>query len=51
MLPDLVGLTAGHKPRFVKQYAALGDAMDQALAAYVEEVREGVFPGPEHSYE
>jgi 3-methyl-2-oxobutanoate hydroxymethyltransferase len=38
------------RPRFVKQFADLGQAIVQASEAYCREVREGTFPGPEHSF-
>jgi len=47
---DLLGLTRGHVPRFVKQYADLGDQAIKALEAYVADVRAGRFPAPEHGY-
>jgi ketopantoate hydroxymethyltransferase len=34
----------------VKQYAGLGQLASQAARAFAEEVREGKFPDPEHSY-
>ncbi len=48
---DLLGLTEGHLPRFVKRYANLSREIRDALEAYAAEVRSGAFPGPEHSYE
>jgi 3-methyl-2-oxobutanoate hydroxymethyltransferase len=47
---DILGLYAGHTPKFVKPYAALGQAMKDAFTAYREDVRKGDFPGPEHTY-
>jgi len=47
---DMLGLFEGLKPKFVKQYADLGAQAVQAVAQYVDEVRGGVFPGPEHAY-
>jgi len=47
---DLVGLSDGHKPRFVKRYAELNQAIAAAAAAYAEDVRTRIFPGPEHCY-
>lgn len=47
---DLVGLSDGHKPRFVKRYAELNQAIAAAAAAYAEDVRTRAFPGPEHCY-
>jgi 3-methyl-2-oxobutanoate hydroxymethyltransferase len=47
---DLLGLTEGHLPRFVKRYANLSAEIRDALAAYAAEVRSGAFPDEEHSY-
>jgi 3-methyl-2-oxobutanoate hydroxymethyltransferase len=47
---DLLGLTEGHLPRFVKRYANLSAEIRDALAAYAAEVRSGTFPDEEHSY-
>jgi 3-methyl-2-oxobutanoate hydroxymethyltransferase len=48
---DLLGLTEGHLPRFVKRYANLSREIRDALEAYASEVRSGAFPGEEHTYE
>jgi 3-methyl-2-oxobutanoate hydroxymethyltransferase len=48
---DLLGLTEGHLPRFVKRYANLSAEIRDALEAYASEVRSGAFPGEEHEYE
>ncbi|MGA0333933.1 MAG: 3-methyl-2-oxobutanoate hydroxymethyltransferase [Kiritimatiellia bacterium] len=47
---DLLGLFPDMKPRFVKQYAQLGDQTLAALKAYQSDVKSRSFPGPEHSY-
>jgi 3-methyl-2-oxobutanoate hydroxymethyltransferase len=47
---DLLGLTEGHLPRFVKRYANLSREIRDALEAYASEVRAGAFPGREHTY-
>ena len=47
---DLLGLTEGHLPRFVKRYANLSAEIKGALTDYAEEVRSGAFPDEEHSY-
>jgi 3-methyl-2-oxobutanoate hydroxymethyltransferase len=47
---DLLGLTTGHVPRFVKQYADLKGTILEALQAYVGEVRGASFPGESHTY-
>ena len=50
VLHDLLGIHEGRKPKFVKEYAAIGEAMVEGVAAYANEVRERTFPGPQHSY-
>ena len=47
---DLLGLTEGHLPRFVKRYASLSREIRDALEAYAADVRSGAFPGDEHTY-
>lgn len=50
VLHDLLGLFDRHTPKFVKQYAQLGQATKKAVNQYIEEVKNGNFPGPEHCY-
>lgn len=50
VLHDLLGLFDRHTPKFVKQYAQLGQAAKNAVTAYAAEVKKGVFPGKEHCY-
>jgi 3-methyl-2-oxobutanoate hydroxymethyltransferase len=47
---DLLGLTEGHLPRFVKRYANLSREIRDALEAYANDVRNGTFPAAEHTY-
>ena len=47
---DLLGLSEGHLPRFVKRYANLSAEIRDALAAYASEVRSGAFPEQQHTY-
>lgn len=47
---DLLGLSEGHLPRFVKRYANLSGAIRDALTAYASEVRSGAFPEEQHGY-
>jgi 3-methyl-2-oxobutanoate hydroxymethyltransferase len=49
--PDMAGLTSGRVPKFVKKYADLRSELLRAAREYADEVRGGVFPGPEHSFE
>jgi len=50
VLHDMIGLNAGHVPKFVKQYAALRNDALGGIESFVREVREGAFPGDEHTY-
>lgn len=50
VMHDMLGLFSGIKPKFVKRYAELGDTAVSAIKQYVQEVQDGVFPGPEHCY-
>ena len=47
---DMLGLRRGRLPRFVRQYADLHGVVSEAVGRYVDDVRTGAFPGPEHSY-
>jgi 3-methyl-2-oxobutanoate hydroxymethyltransferase len=47
---DLLGMSRGKAPKFVKRFAELADVIVGATKAYVEEVRAGTFPDREHSY-
>ena len=47
---DLLGLTRGHVPRFVKQYADLGATVLDALGRYATDVRNGTFPDQSQTY-
>jgi 3-methyl-2-oxobutanoate hydroxymethyltransferase len=47
---DLLGLSEGRAPRFVKRYANLADEIRHALTAYRDEVRSGAYPAHEHTY-
>jgi 3-methyl-2-oxobutanoate hydroxymethyltransferase len=51
VLHDLLGVYAGHKPRFVKRYASVREESLKGLRTYAEEVRAGRFPSEEeHTY-
>jgi 3-methyl-2-oxobutanoate hydroxymethyltransferase len=47
---DILNLSGARAPRFVKQYADLGEAVGQAVGAYAEDVRARRFPAPEHCF-
>lgn len=50
VIHDLLGLTSGRLPRFVKQYADLRSVVTDAVKAFSAEVASGDYPGPEHTY-
>jgi len=47
---DMLGLFADFTPKFVKKYAELGGAIEQAVKEYAQDVRKGAFPGLEHCF-
>ena len=47
---DLIQYASGLSPKFVKSYADVGSTIRDAIASYAQEVREGKFPGPEHTF-
>ena len=50
VLPDMLGLNERFSAKFVKRYAALAEDVREAVTLYAAEVREGRYPGPEHSF-
>ncbi len=47
---DLLGLDSRFQPRFVKRFASLEAVVQGAVKDYVDEVRAGTFPTPEHAF-
>ncbi len=50
VMQDLLGMYDKFTPKFVKQYVHLNGQIVDALTTYAQEVADGVFPGPEHSF-
>jgi 3-methyl-2-oxobutanoate hydroxymethyltransferase len=50
IVSDLLGIFQAFTPKFVKKYANLGEEMKRAFVDFRDEVRQGLFPGPEHVY-
>jgi len=50
VVDDMLGLFTDFRPKFVKRYAELGKAADEAIAAYAADVRSCAFPAPEHAF-
>lgn len=49
VLHDVLGLTE-QPPRFARNFMQGADSIEAAIRAYVEAVRNGTFPGPEHQF-
>jgi 3-methyl-2-oxobutanoate hydroxymethyltransferase len=50
VLHDMLGLNDGFSAKFVKKYAAMAEDVREAAKLFAAEVREGRYPGPEHSF-
>lgn len=49
VMEDMLGLTP-RVPKFVKKFGAVGQAIEDAIAGYADEVRERTFPAAQHTY-
>lgn len=47
---DILGLFQAFTPKFVKRYGNVADEYRKVFAAYIDDVRNGTFPGEEHVY-
>jgi 3-methyl-2-oxobutanoate hydroxymethyltransferase len=50
VLHDMLGLTQGHRPKFVRTYVDGFDLLQWALAHWTDDVRRGAFPSSAESY-
>ena len=50
VMHDMLGITPGRKPRFVKNFLAGSDSIQGAVAAYVAAVKDRSFPAEEHTF-
>ena len=50
VLHDMLGLNEGFTPKFLKRYAEMGQATRDAVGRFATEVREGHYPGPDHTH-
>ncbi len=48
--PDMLGLQETLTPRYLKRYAHLAGAVEDAVRRYTSEVKAGAFPAEEHGY-
>jgi 3-methyl-2-oxobutanoate hydroxymethyltransferase len=47
---DLLGITSGYVPKFVKAYADLKTAIGDAVTRFRDDVRDGKFPTPDQAF-
>jgi 3-methyl-2-oxobutanoate hydroxymethyltransferase len=47
---DLIGLTSGYVPSFVRQYAQVGESIRSAVKTWCTDVRKRTFPSPDESF-
>jgi 3-methyl-2-oxobutanoate hydroxymethyltransferase len=50
VIHDLLGLSFGKQPRFVRQYANMRETMTEAIGRWAEDVRTGSYPSDQESY-
>lgn len=50
VIHDILGLCDKYSPKFVKRFADVHDTISKGIEQYIAEVKEGQFPGPEHSF-
>jgi len=50
VLQDMLGISPGKPPKFVKNFMDGHHSVEAAIKAYVREVKSGKFPGPEHGF-
>ncbi len=51
VMHDLIGISAGYIPKFSKNYLAATGNIVEAITLYIDEVRQGTFPGPEQVFQ
>ena len=51
VLHDLIGLTEGAPPRFVRRYAAVGEVIADAARRFIADVQSGAFPSEAETYQ
>jgi 3-methyl-2-oxobutanoate hydroxymethyltransferase len=50
VLYDILDITEGRKPRFVRNFMAGNDSCTAAVASYVKAVKSRTYPAPEHGF-
>ena len=47
---DLLGITSGYVPKFVKAYADLKSTINDSVTRFRDDVRGGKFPGADQAF-
>jgi 3-methyl-2-oxobutanoate hydroxymethyltransferase len=50
IISDILGLNAGTKPKFAKNFVQLNAPINEAVKDYASQVRQGIYPDDEHCY-
>lgn len=50
VMHDMLGVSANYMPKFSKNYLASAASLQDAVTQYINEVKSGTFPGPEHTF-
>jgi 3-methyl-2-oxobutanoate hydroxymethyltransferase len=50
VIADMLGMTQGFSPRFLRRYADLNQVVTDAIGQYVTDVKSGDFPNEKESY-
>ncbi|EHQ26658.1 3-methyl-2-oxobutanoate hydroxymethyltransferase [Mucilaginibacter paludis] len=50
VIHDMLGINKGFRPRFLRQYASLYDVMNEAIQAYIKDVKAKDFPSEKEQY-
>lgn len=50
VMHDMLGLNSDYLPKFVHNFLATNESISGAVSAYISAVKNGSFPGPEHSF-
>lgn len=50
VMHDMLGINKGFSPRFLRRYADLGNAINEAVSHYIDDVKSSDFPSPAEQY-
>ncbi|WP_417657905.1 3-methyl-2-oxobutanoate hydroxymethyltransferase [Pseudidiomarina aestuarii] len=50
VMHDMLGMNSDYLPKFVKNFLAESGSLEAAVRLYIDEVKTGTFPGPEHTF-